>query len=70
MEGVVVLVQTDPAIGRFGRGNHGAEDSTGADVHCFLNEGDDLSVHVVREAVFDDEDSQRPAEQVGPSDYS
>lgn len=70
MEWIVVLVKADPAIGWFGRGYHRAEEGARADVDCLLNEGYDLSVHVVGEAVFDEEDSQGPAQQVRSSDYS
>ena len=70
MEWIVVLVKTDPAIGWFGRGDHRAEEGTRADVDSLLHEGYDLSVHVVREAVFDDKNSQGPAQQVRSSDYS
>lgn len=70
MQRVVVLVQADSAIGWFGRGDHRAEEGTRADVDCFFDECYDLSVHVVGEAVLDDEDRQGPAQQVRSSDDS
>lgn len=60
LERIVIILETDLAICRFGRGNHAAYDCTSTDVDDFLDKCDDLSVHIAWKSELDYEDSHWP----------
>lgn len=66
-QGVIIVLQTYLTIRRLGLGNHVTKDSAGTDVHKFFNECNHLSMHVIRKTPLNQDNCNRPTQQISSS---